>query len=468
MRSYHWDIGGIENSVMYSACKALYGLPIYGDPESGNYDITQYAPAYYHFLVSAARTAGLKPFDDLYKLFIAGRVISLAFCILGAFVVQRMLSSLYGVDRRISWLTALAVFLTLTEFHFSSRPDSLFFLTGTVVVYCFSGFLTSTDEGRRRRYLLLGILASSVSIYVKQTGIQYLAIIPLSFLAIRMYRETIASAAGILLTSAVLFMVFHWIEGPYFAKNAVGGINNGLSILEWADTLTMFMLRHQLLVTAAALSIASAFSAMKMPIAHRFLCHMALGLLVFAVGSSTKDGSWFNYYTEFTTTVLVLVAVTYDRLRSGAWADKSYGLIAGTMASAYFLLFIPSLLSQILWPKVRQHFPRSDGQYASVVKAKKNAAEYIRSRLREGEYFLSFDRHVELMLADRAVLPNKEMFPDQARYDYSRFHDAVENGTVRFFLFNRQNPKENILDIDFSSFDKVYEDDHLFILEKAR
>jgi hypothetical protein len=39
LRTWHWEIGGIENSIFFSVANSLFGLPLYGDPESGNFDI---------------------------------------------------------------------------------------------------------------------------------------------------------------------------------------------------------------------------------------------------------------------------------------------------------------------------------------------------------------------------------------------------------------------------------------------
>ena len=188
MNSYHWDIGGIENSVVYSASKMLYGLPLYGDPESRNFDVTQYTPVYYHCLVGLARLADLNPMVDLHRIFLIGRGLSLVFDVLGAALVYRILAVVFKVDRRLSACAATLSLLTLSDFHFAARPDSLFSLSGTSVLYCFSVYLTSEKGSRIPVHFLIGLMIASLSIFVKQTGIQYAAFIPLFFLSQRMYQ----------------------------------------------------------------------------------------------------------------------------------------------------------------------------------------------------------------------------------------------------------------------------------------
>ena len=465
MNSRHWDIGGIENSVVYGAAKVLNGLPLYGDPESANFDITQYTPLYYHCLTTVARLTDVNPMENLHGLYLIGRSLSLAFNLLGAWVVYRTLIAVFEVDSRLASIASVLSFLTLSDFHFAARPDSLFFLTGTVVVYCFSAYLTETRSRERGILFALGILAAAISVFVKQTGVQYVGFIPLFFLSQRRYRDFLFSSVSLPLATIGFYLLFRSIHGPFFDKNIIGGLNNGTSFVAMAELLTLFLLRHQTWVILGAIATVHVLSNREESRSTRFLALLALWLFIFAAGTSLKRGSWLNYYTDFLNTLLILTAIRMDRLWKHAWWDEDFKRLLKALSTACLAICLPSLLVQTLGPKWRQHFPRAGKAYAQTVEMKRPAAEYLRAHLTEGQYLLAFDRHVELMLADRAVMPNKEIIPSEVNYDYKGFYNAVDNGTIRYFLLAKTALGERFMGIDYSRFPKVYEDGSFVILE---
>ena len=468
MNSYHWDIGGIENSVVYSASKMLYGLPLYGDPESGNFDITQYAPVYYHCLVSIAKLAGLNPMDDLHRIFLLGRGLSLAFDLLGSWLIYRTLAIVFGVDRRLSATAAILSLLTLSDFHFAVRPDSLFSLFGTMVVYFLTVSLSAAPGRRRTLFFALGMLAASLSVFVKQTGIQYVAFIPVFLLTRRMYRESILAVASISVATVSLFLIFRHLHGPFFLKNVIGGLDNGTSLMVLTDLLSAFLLQQQALFVAGAASVAATLAGGGKRTSERFIGMLANWLFVFAAVTSMKRGSWLNYYTDFLNCLIVITAVRIESVFKSEWSGKPSLGFTGRVGALFLIIFSVSLSLQNLGPKLKQHAPKTMGPYRSKVSEKRKAVAFLRAHLREGEYFLGFDRHVELMLADRAVMPNKEIIPTQVTYRYDGFYKALEDGTIRYVVVNRSTPREDFMEIDYSGFAKIYEDGSYMIFENPR
>jgi hypothetical protein len=468
LNSHHWDIGGIENSVVFSTAKALYGLPLYGDPESANFDITQYSPLYYHFFIGLARLLRIDPMEDLQSLYLLGRYLSLSFNLTGAWVVFRMLTHLFNVDRRAAVPASILSFLTLSDFHFAARPDSLFFLTGTLTVYFLSGYMIETRESQGRFQLSLAILAAAISVFAKQTGIQYLIFIPLFFLSQRMYKQAMVSGLSLVAATVALFLFFRQVHGPYFDKNVIGGLNNGTSPVFAANLLSMFLLHNQVLVTLGILAVAQTLINREEPRSTRLLSILSLWLFVFAVGTSLKKGSWLNYYTDFLNAFIVVTAIRLDRLSRHAWREDSVNKFLKWSVAVCLAVYLPGLFIQTLGPKLKQHFPRAGRAYAQSVERKRPAAEYLRSNLREGQYLLAFDRHVEQMLADKTAMPNKDIIPEKVNYDYKGFYNSIENGTIRYFLLGKSALGERFMGIDYSRFPRVYEDETFVILENVK
>lgn len=465
LHSLHWDIGGIENSVFFSVSKALYGLPLYGDPESGNFDITQYAPVYYHCLIGISRLADFNSMEDLQRLLFAGRYLSLAFDLLGAWVVFRLLVNVFDVDRRMAAIASMVSLLVLTDFHFAARPDSLFFLFGTIIAYCICAYLSAKERKERSMGLALGILAASLSVFVKQTGIEYLAFIPLFFFSQKMFRESFLSAAALLFATISFYLLFRGIHGPYFNKNIIGGLDNGIKPAFMTTLFMRFIVQNQVLVLAGVASVVHSLLSGKESLPVRFICMLSAWLFLFALGTSAKQGSWLNYYTEFLTMLIILTAVKADRFSRLGWVDDRMAMAAETLAGIYILFVLPASVALNIKPRLEQHLPRTRGEYADKVSRKRKTAEYARSLLKEGEYLLVFDKHMELMLADRSVMPNREIIPSQVRYDYWGFQKAMAEGTIRYVLMSGYSSDSRFMGIDYSRFRKIYEDEFVVLLE---
>jgi hypothetical protein len=175
-----------------------------------------------------------------------------------------------------------------------------------------------------------------------------------------------------------------------------------------------------------------------------------------------------NYYTEFLNTLIIVTAIKADRLVRLDWVDDGLAKALGALTGLYFVLILPGLLALNLKPKLEQHVYRTGGEYAQKVSQKRRTAEYARSLLKEGEYLLVFDKHMELMLADRSVTPNREIIPKDVSYDYSGFYNAIDNGTIRYVLMSGYSPDRRFMGIDFSSFKEKYEDEFVVLLENTR
>jgi hypothetical protein len=51
----------------------------------------------------------------------------------------------------------------------------------------------------------------------------------------------------------------------------------------------------------------------------------------------------------------------------------------------------------------------------SKVAEKRKAAEFLRRRMKDRDYFPGFDSHIEMMLSDRSVTPNRGIITKEVR-----------------------------------------------------
>jgi hypothetical protein len=158
--------------------------------------------------------------------------------------------------------------------------------------------------------LALGIMAAAFSVFVKQTGIEYLAFIPLFFLSQRMFREYFLSAGALLLATGGFYLLFRCIHGPFFNKNIIGGLNNGISLILMTNLLLRFRVQNQVRVLLAGFAwVVHGLLSEKESLPVRFLSLISSWLSLFAVGTNVKQGCWFGYYTDFLNTLIIVTDI---------------------------------------------------------------------------------------------------------------------------------------------------------------
>ena len=250
--SYTPDLGGVESNVIYTVCKMLNGLRLYGDPEDLNFDITQYSPIYYYLHSGLCSLFSLKPLTDLHKIYILGRSLSLFFNLVGSAVIYHILYRLFAVSKRISFIAALIQFTYLTKLHFSSRPDGLFSLVYIAFLFLMIHYFKEERKNKKEVYLYLACILAVISIFIKQNGIQLPILIAAYFIIYGGGRSAIKPVIVMTSVFSFIFFIFHDTYGSFFLKNIVGGLDNGISLARMYDVFSNFHL-HGMLIFAAGI-----------------------------------------------------------------------------------------------------------------------------------------------------------------------------------------------------------------------
>jgi hypothetical protein len=85
--SYNIDLDGAEFTFVHYIQQLLKGEPLYLNPYESPYSITIYTPLYLHLVEAACRFLEVNYIDNIYKIFITGRIISFGFTILGVYYI---------------------------------------------------------------------------------------------------------------------------------------------------------------------------------------------------------------------------------------------------------------------------------------------------------------------------------------------------------------------------------------------
>jgi hypothetical protein len=458
--SYESDIGGIENNVIYSICKVLNGGLLYDNPETGNFNITQYSPFYYYFPIFIGKILNLNPLNDLHSIYIISRFISLIFNLIGGLVIYKLLREVYKVKWQISIIAVSIYFLHLSRIHFASRPDSLFSLMSILVIYFLVKYLSEDNLKNNFRFLVLALSIASLTIFVKQTGIQFLFIIPSFFLLTKKIKYFFISSFLMLLITSFYFSIFYLLYGYNFVSNVFGGLDNGISLVRAYDVFSHFFLKYQFIFIFGVF-FSSYFFLKNKETSLRFMSYNLTLLFFFALTTSIKEGSWINYYNEFLVAVIIITAIEINKYLLKADFSNSFTRGAIVILSIYIILLQPNIIIHKFFHEHSEHLKNTKANFEKKIKV----ATIINNKLADKSMFLAFDNHINSMLPIKAVVPNKDLVPSQSKFNYSKFDHGLKYGQVRYVIYPKKQEVMSFMGNDFSEFKKIYDDNEFIILE---
>ncbi|MBU0765915.1 MAG: hypothetical protein KJ607_13905 [Bacteroidetes bacterium] len=456
--SWSANIGGMEHNVVYSICKSLYGLPLYSDPESHNFDIAQYSPGYYYFIIFLCKLFSLSPFEDLHSIYIIGRTVSLLLNLAGFIVLFQMLRKVLTIDLRISAIACATGFIYLTRIQFSVRPDALYCFCFVLILYVFSKFFING----RSHLFLTGILLCALSVFVKQSGIGFPLLLSSFFLLTGNYRRFLSALMISIVTIALLSALFYVVYGVQFFKNVFGGLNNGVSLYHGYALLNQLFLHAPLVLVMATLGSVGFFRR-KNELFERFFTYSSMFLFVFALVTSLKKGSWINYYNEFVIIVIVYSAWYINKLRNNTSDAERKSRIISVIFAAYLFWLLPSIIADKALEEHHAHLKESPESYLET----KEIARHLNLILKEepDTYFLSFNPHLNSMLASKAVVPNNDIVPDKSPFDYSGFKSLFSAGKVRYIVVPVNSDIQSFLGCNYSGFPVLMKTDMWVVMK---
>jgi len=461
--SYTPDLGGIEGNVIYSISKVLYGGLLYDNPEANNFNITQYSPVFYYINIFFCKLFGLNPLTNLHDIYILGRALSLIFNLTGGYFIYRLLVKIYQVDKRVAIISVAAYFIQLTKLHFSARPDSLFSLLFILMIYCFAVSFANHEKRKNNFYFFLALLMVAISIFVKQTAIQYLCIIPFFFILMGKFKRFFMSGLVLFILTSIGIALFYLLYKGNFVLNVYGGLNNGVEIMRSYDVFSQFFLKYQFFFIIGVF-VSFVFFNSKQDAGLRFISFNVIALFIFAFVTSIKLGSWINYYNEFVIAAIILFAILYNKYSKEFSVKDSIYKWGGNLLSLYIVILLPNFIMHKVFHEHLGHIRESAGYF----KKKENVAKLLDHKLsvNKDNYFLAFDENICSMLADKATIPNKDIVPSQSKFNYKKFDDMINVGRLLYVVVGINNKAVlKFMGHDFSQFEEVYKDDSFIILQ---
>jgi hypothetical protein len=310
--SYNIDLDGAEFTFVHYIQQLLKGEPLYLNPYEAPYSITFTRHLYLHLVEAACRFLEVNYIDNIYKIFITGRIISFGFTILGVYYIY-LFAKKYLTNSAIILFVCALYLLLITGHSYAVRPDSMklaFFIA--FLYYIIDYFFESGTASSKLRSLIFGILC----IAAKQDAFIYIGLfLGITFL-VKRTKQVFSYLVVFAFSVCFLFLLFHIIYGKYCLSSLflfnLQGISdyknsyNFLIVIFNTFRLSPFYLLFIFIIFSKKkriIKINSYFSR------NRIICRFLSSFFLF------RPGSYLNYTYELIA-IALLTTITFIKNRS--------------------------------------------------------------------------------------------------------------------------------------------------------
>jgi hypothetical protein len=442
------ELGGVEHNVIHGIQKLVLGETLYEDPEAPPFDVIQYTPAYHVLCAGIAKSLGIEG-HDARSIYILSRAVSLFFNVLTCWFVYRGCR----VAGAAQWTSLFAAGLTLGAYweQFFTRMDSL---AAAATFAAFYHLLRWQVDQRSGQLVLCGALAT-LAFLAKQSGLVALALPVLYLLLDRQWRALRVLLPTIAIGLCVGFAaMFIWLGTPWaIYQNAVVGLTNGFSreLFQalFAPSMYKYFLGWHIL---GAIII---WRGVRSPVlALRFLALAIPFSLAFALVTGLKYGSRLNYLHESLTLTFMGAAVLLPQVRTSAWSKAVTWATIG-----YGLLFVAFRTNSI---RALYNGGEPDALQARILQDDAAVRDVLVNDLHlkaDEKVFITYREYLEHFLVGQSMLTQKDIvqYSKTRLFNYTRFHQAMRDGTVRFVITDAPPGPITYLDSTYTGWEPVRE-----------
>lgn len=451
------DISGSEGSTILPIQRLLAGLPIYTDPQEIPFLISQYTPLYFTIVSAAAKILGVFP-EEVHKIFIISRFISILITISGATIVYLFLYKRAKISKAAAVLAACFIYQILAQwFLTSSRPDSLLFFTTTIFVAIVHKATGEKDQ--ENVWWIAATLIGVTAFFIKQNGA--VLCISMGIYLISQHRWIqLLKLTGI----GIVFFLLYLLVLPVpslnsFFLNIVGGVSNSISwgwFYDW--TLQRLLLPFAPLIALNLVGII--YSARNSE--DRFLKFLSISSVTFFTFSTLiafKIGSGVGYYQGYlvvsVTQTVIFFSKKYNRESVESDLLKLATALYFGIVAVHCLLFVFMRYTAIPLESFKSQYIEQYkvAQYLKIdLKLADDQHVYItESGGMDGNYLKHFlFRNTVAPFADIVFLGNRNR-----TFDYKQFDRLIRENKIKYVITHNNQQPQTILGHAFSGARKI-------------
>ena len=449
------DIGGIENNVIYFIQRILNDQTLYTDPERVPYSIAQYTPAYYYLVAFMAKLASINV-DQVEKLFIVNRLVSLTLNLALVAVIIRLLKKVFNLKISYCIVAGLLTFI-FTDGDFC-RPDSLSAFCWIVSVYFLLTFLKKDAPEKYDWRLIAATFLGTLAMLAKQSA---LTILVISFFYL--LKEKKLKAAFIYSLCSVLFLLvfsvltfFIW-DIHSFYRNIVTGLNNGIALGKFWDKFVLnFYNGHGFLFLVGIFIVGyQALWKKERSQCFRFIGFALLLEFLLSNVAAIKYGSGPNYFIMWIALLFIGLAVLADEIKD------VLNIIVPRLGLVVVYLSILLRMASFIHPLILKLQKENYAHGKDLLASERELAKFISAQpeIKQGglifNNLFSPDSYLNNFLFRNAIIPQYDIVVactySRGVFNYADLKNKIHQGLVSFMITKgRDQPR--FFDVDLHQF----------------
>lgn len=424
--SYLPELSNGESNNIWKAINVAHGKPMYTNPEELPLEVFQYTPISQFPIVAIAKLLDDMSPHYLYLVTALGRFYELFVNVLLVVILYYITRKWLNISKITATTIAVVCFSLFTNPAFTIRPDAtlLLFIGLTIWAYL------KMEELNHFKWIILTSFLIICCFYTKQDGILITGPIGIRLLMLKKWKKLITLSTVSVLLLIITISISPFVFGEDFYTCVFKGLKNTSSIVQIIhifDRAYSFYAFHFILGLITSIYFLIKHS--KDKIALFSLISIFYFLVAFA--TSSKSGSWVNYYTPFiifaTITILFfLTKLQFDSKKLNPLFTFSISLII-----AFFFI-----LKQV-YVYTSPFLIHSKGK--NEYYAKFENIQTLKSRLgiKKTDRILTINQLDRNFLAENSIMINTEYY-NYASYTYDNFKKN-KNKQIQYIIYKEKD-----------------------------
>lgn len=437
--AYTADMEGIEQTFVFFTQRLLMHKTVYIQPDTEPFYMTQYSPASMYVYALQAKLMGIGAYDNLHRLYTAGRGLNLFLNIFSALLAGVIVVKILGRSKYLGIIAGCLSFAFFYTHDYAIRPDSV----KSFVAISGMLFWLLYIKKQQLKWLVAACLLFALAVFSKQDAMYLFAAVAF-YTLIYMRRKTFLVGSISVASLLVVGGIFYWLEGPEMILNMTYSLNQGITFEYYKmafphflgpimlGVILLFMLRksRKLLQTEPVLLATLFFAGV---------------IFVFASLFSIKFGANPVYYMDFI--ILFFIGL------AGILGSERFKTQFNTFEKVVIVLVIALVLGREYnsghFVKRIYNADQNKFEQTSYEELTQLATEFRDGTypLQPGQYILTFNKALVNHIPDLVIFPTIEAeFPNllmcreffkhgpNVLYDYSRAEKMISDGRVPYVV----------------------------------
>ena len=420
--SYLPELSNGESNNIWKAINVAHGKPMYTDPEKLPLEVFQYTPISQFPIIVIAKILDKNSPDYVYLVTALGRLYELIANIFLVILIYYISKKWFDTSITTRLLISLVSFSLLTNPAFTVRPDATLLLFLVATLWSFFNM----EESNKFSWIILTASLITICFFTKQDGILIAGPLAIRLVILKKWKKLVLLSTisiGILFASIVISPL---IFGPDFYTCIFKGLKNTSSlkqIIVVFDRAYGFYAFHFVFGILSSIYYIIKYPKEKISL----FSILSIFYLFVAIATSSKSGSWVNYYTPYIVFSTIPIFTFFSKLiYSSLKINPLFSFYIAVSFSVFFLF-------KQVYVYTSPFLTHSNGkdryykEFNEIIKLK------TKLKISKNDFVLTANQLDRNFLANNSIMVNTEYY-SYASYKYESFKKQ-KNKKIDYIIY---------------------------------